>query len=882
MALSDDATIGATPRVRIEELERGATFGRYIVLDRLGAGAMGVVYSAYDPELDRKVAIKVLRIAGGGESQGRARLVREAQALAKLSHPNVVTVHDAGTIDTQVYLAMEFVDGATLKTWLADDTRSYAETLEVFLSAGRGLAAAHDKGLVHRDFKPENVMIGADGRVRVMDFGLARPVDQSGPAQRALPTDPASAALSSDLTAAGDVMGTPRYMAPEQFAGLTVGPPADQFSFCVALYEALYGQRPFEGSTVHEIALAVSTGEARPPPRSSVPGHLWRVIGRGLSPAETDRFETMDALLVALQDDPRRRRRRLLLGAGAAGVFVVGTLTVHLRSQALERECLAAAEAIREDWNPGTADAIDAQLSATGLTIAPELGQKVRSGFDGFADRWAEHRAEACRLAARDPEPAIDDARLRCLDDARLVMNLLVEVLRNADRARAIAAPRKVENLPDLERCRDRYRLQELAALPEDPQTRQEVLAIRRELGKVTLGPSDDTARRERELLQRARATEHARTISQTARRLGVTVGMRGNVEEAEALLREAYYLAGEAGSDRSAALAALDQAYLLSQVLTRFAESHDWVRRARMMLRRSPSPDKVVLGQAALWSAVIYQREHNAEKMREEAKLAIDLLEASGDLNSRLLDARSIYASVLLQSGEVAAGVAMGEKAVAGYEELYGKNHPKLAWSLFNLGGMYATTRQPDKARASADRALELIATARGEDHPELARAHEAAASVAAQGSQWERAIMHYRRGIEMGATHFGPDSARVGELRFGLGRALEKTGDVAGALKEAEAAVRVARATDAPSEVARRLDAVRRLLRELDRDQDAAARDLEFVEATFAVGDEDKAVAAAREAVVAAREAGADAEAQTLSAWLEAHAPGPAPDPK
>ncbi len=221
---SDDP--GASPRGGPDgdgTFARGALVGRYVVLSRLGAGAMGVVYAAYDPELDRKVALKLLkprRAASAQAAEGQRRLLREAQAMAKLTHPNVVTVHDVGEHGSRVYVAMEFVDGRPLTSW-TEHEHPWRATLDIFAEAGRGLAAAHAKGLVHRDFKPDNVMVGANGRVRVMDFGLARASDLDAPAEvtsGALPEADlrgSSTAFDAEVTRAGAIVGTPAYMAPE-------------------------------------------------------------------------------------------------------------------------------------------------------------------------------------------------------------------------------------------------------------------------------------------------------------------------------------------------------------------------------------------------------------------------------------------------------------------------------------------------------------------------------------------------------------------------------------------------------------------------------------------------------------------------------------------
>ncbi|MEX1369491.1 MAG: serine/threonine-protein kinase, partial [Nannocystaceae bacterium] len=238
------------------------TLDRFVVLHRLGQGAMGVVYAAHDPKLDRKVALKLVDTSGFGSEgvrNAQDRLEREARAAADLAHPNVVTIYDTGRMGDQVFLAMELVDGHTLRKWLSARSRGWREVVSLFLQIGQGLAAAHDKGIVHRDFKPDNVLVGHDGRPRVVDFGLARPISPTlrstaslgGTTEDGTDGPPAPGSGSAPATASRDtsVAGTPAYMAPEQYEGRNIGAHSDQFGFCVALYEALLGERPFRGST---------------------------------------------------------------------------------------------------------------------------------------------------------------------------------------------------------------------------------------------------------------------------------------------------------------------------------------------------------------------------------------------------------------------------------------------------------------------------------------------------------------------------------------------------------------------------------------------------------------------------------------------------------
>ncbi|MGH1346188.1 MAG: protein kinase domain-containing protein [Nannocystales bacterium] len=317
--------------------------GRYRVEGKLGAGGMGVVYRAHDPELARDVALKLMNTAAvSDEEAGRARgrLVREARAMAKLAHPNVIHVYDVGAVDDGVFIAMELVDGDPLSKWIDRETPGWRDTLRCYLDAGEGLAAAHEAGIVHRDFKPENVMLGSDGRVRVGDFGLAGGPGSETGRHELLPGDSGSAtvdhgAVSSSLTRTGALLGTPKYMAPEQETGLSATARSDQFGFCVALYEGLYGHPPFHGTTVARYRQAVNEEAVRVPEHPEVPKWVFDLLRRGLHRDPADRHPNMRALLDALRSglaalsDPRPRKRRtvwlLALGISVGVMAAVGS-----------------------------------------------------------------------------------------------------------------------------------------------------------------------------------------------------------------------------------------------------------------------------------------------------------------------------------------------------------------------------------------------------------------------------------------------------------------------------------------------------------------------------------------------------------------------------
>jgi CHASE2 domain-containing sensor protein/tRNA A-37 threonylcarbamoyl transferase component Bud32 len=359
----DDKTLppGSSPRLDVLESERtfvptrppegasapalvgtsgtlgpGGRVGRYVIQRQLGQGGMGTVFLGYDPELDRRVAIKLLHPDLSSSQDFRTRFLREAQAMARISHPNVVAVHDIVSEQGQLFVAMEYVEGTTLESWL-ESPRSTEQILEMFRKAGTGLAAAHAAGLIHRDFKPANVLIGLDGSVQVSDFGLARAVD-AGEEVRS-PVDGSGvpeSALNQALTRVGVTMGTPAYMSPEQLGAKPVDARGDQFSFCVALYEALYGQLPYEGLDLRARLELLASGKLDTPRTSRrVPPWLRQALLRGLSFAPEARFPSMEALLQALARAPheegrteRARLRQRLLRGSLLGALAIALIAV--------------------------------------------------------------------------------------------------------------------------------------------------------------------------------------------------------------------------------------------------------------------------------------------------------------------------------------------------------------------------------------------------------------------------------------------------------------------------------------------------------------------------------------------------------------------------
>ena len=454
-------------------VDTSGRIGRYTVLRLLGEGGMGQVYAAYDEKLDRRVAVKVLRHDVNARSL--ARVQREARAMASLNHPNVVQVYEVAEPADQTFIAMEFVKGETLSTWQRENGRTWQEIVRVYLQAGEGLAAAHAAGLVHRDFKPNNAMVqllpSGEPRARVLDFGLARRTGLPILADVSTdhPSSPPQEAVPPNLTATGDIAGTPAYMAPEQFSSSRVGERADQFSFCVALWEAVYGERPFAGATLGELAAAVTEGRRKNAPTGSrVPQFILTALTRGLLPSPADRWPSMRALIEALSRDPARRRSRWL-AVGASAIVAAGLgLGLHQWTAARQQQCSGAADHLVGVWDETRRSEMRDAIVGIDAEYAELVWDRTGPVLDAYAGAWTRMHTEACEATTLRGEQSADamDLRMQCLHAARQHLRAAVAVLVAADATVVRKAHEVVDGLPLLSRCGD---LKSLRAAVEPP-----------------------------------------------------------------------------------------------------------------------------------------------------------------------------------------------------------------------------------------------------------------------------------------------------------------------------------------------------------------------------------------------------------------------------
>ncbi len=794
-------------RVLARELARGELVGRYVILEKLGAGAMGIVHAAYDPDLDRKVALKLLH----GERNGQ-RLLREAQAMARLSHPNVITVHDVGEVgeepDARVFMAMEFVDGTTLGAWARARERSLAELLDVFQGAGRGLAAAHASGLVHRDFKPDNVMIGNDGRVRVMDFGLVRAHGDEGPREGDDATSSAltssldgsgelsssrdalmsSSLLESRLTVEGSLLGTPAYMAPEQLRGESADARSDQFAFCVALWECLSGERPFAGDNPLAVLFAISQGDVREP-RRAMPGWLRRTLMRGLAARPEDRWPDMRSLLAALADDPRVRARRWLLGLGSLAVTgVAAALLVALWPEPPELvpPCQAVDAPIRAVWSGEQAAALRETFAASKLAYAEASATRVIDELDRWSDAWALARRDACEATElrREQSTELLDLRMACLDQRLHGFVARLELFERADATIIEKSIEAIEGLPRIEPCSDRAWLVATARPPEDPALAGEVVAIEADVARVLAwveaGKAADARALAEATLERATRSGWPAVVAEASLARGRVQQELGEFEPARTLLEDAYFGARRTNQDEVALQAAMLLVYGHAIGLGEFALGGQWQRLAEVEADRLGRPD--AHASAASSAGIYWYMQDDVENAAKAFAAQIEQSERAGSGPSARGQAHANYGSVLVRVDSKRFGdeaIEHGEQGVALLEQAYGPDHPQLGLALGNLATIYGELERHTEAIARLERGLAILERSYGPDHPHTGLTElNLATNLAMAGRDLPRAIELANDSLRVHEQIYGPDHTLTGESLRALARAHHAAG--------------------------------------------------------------------------------------------------------
>ena len=805
--------------------------GRYRISGVLGRGGMGTVLEAHDEELDRRVAVKVVHCRPGvADHESTQRVQREARALAATSHPNIVEVFEVGADDRGVFIAMEMVDGEPLDAWL-QTPRTWREVLDVGVQAGRGLAAAHRQGLIHGDFKPSNVVVGSDGRVRVVDFGLAR--------------------AASELTADAPVGGTVAYMAPEQFDGVEGGPLADQYSFCVALYEALWGTRPDRWVLR----------------RGAVPRALERVVLRGLEREPGRRFVSMDALLERL-DRRRFRPGAAVLGAGAVGAIATAfTIGSGHWSSSPDAACPSSQSRAQALLRQADRDAMREAFTATGRAHAPTTLAAVEVALDEHVGRWADAEAALCEAQLeRHAQGRPADRVAGCLADRRRRVWAVIETLRRADAQTVDHAVDLVATLRPVEAC---WRSLGGAGPVAVPLTLREPiddlrarLALAEAMGRT--GRVDAAVERIGRLLEEAETIGVASVVAQVRASYGRALSQAGQQPRAKAELEAAFMEATAADDDETVALTSVALLGAHAAYDGDVEVARRWQRRASAALERIDGPlplrcaylrfsaslaetrgayrEALELAQQAVELAesdpgvqldlalgVLAQMMYRASRHDEAAAVLARTVRAQrqvyGDRHPRLGQTLLLSAAVALARDRAEEGVALGTDAVAILKDTFGPEALATLNAEAQLGVHLAQAGDPARARAALEATLVAVGASLGPEHPLAAQLLTSLGRVSRGQGELTDAREYLVRAVQRLELAHGSDHPLLATGLSHLGDVHRKLGEFDSARTAHGEALRIRRHHGAPARVAASLEAMARLSEDEGKLRDATS---------------------------------------------------------
>ena len=818
------------PRQEVDRAIIGTRIDRYLVHRKIGAGAMGVVFAARDTELDRDVALKVLRAA---DSRARPRLLREAQALARINHPAVVAIHDVGAWQERVWLAMELVDGSDLRTWLRERSPSWRDIVQSFVQAGEGLAAVHAEGLVHRDFKPANLMVTDDGRVKVMDFGLALIGDGSRETGRGCqsPANMRRSQRHNVLTRPGAHAGTPAYMAPERFMGIA-NASTDQYSFCVALWEALFEQLPFSGASISALQEAVmSDRRSKPTGRHPVPGWLRRACARGLSAEPADRWPSMTALVQHLRQGPRKRLRMF---AGLATVALVGGTATGVSQLAIEDECRDGSARVAEVWNPERRQRVGDRLSAIEAPYSKRARDTVLSALDEHSRSWAAQWERTCEAVQALGEGSSDRLAhtMQCLTTHRGKLAAAVDAFESADAAVVAHAREVLDAVPDPASCA-------LVEGPPPPAPTQRptiddargALATVRTLrvsGKLTeaLAVADRVA-------EEATRLGYGPLVTETRLERGTVLSELDRADEAEVELVAALQSALRWDQDRIALEATMTLAHVVGTLDGRHEAGLAYLDSARGLWSRlgeDPASEGDLANTLAgilsaqgrfkearasyqeadrLWSVaydatdprrlvavhnlagIQQQLGETADAERTLRGLLEDRIGAVGEAHPEVAATRLSLGAVLDDLGRYPAAEAQYRDAIATWSASVGPSHRNVARARNNLAGNLLLQEQLEAAQSEYEAALAIYEEIGESSHPEFATMQVNLAMVYRRLERYEDAEGLQRRALSALRRELSDEHPSVARARYEVGNTANLRGEHAVAETELRMAV-------------------------------------------------------------------------------------------
>ena len=819
---SADTEFGLAPSPASEmgRPEPGTVIGRYVIESFLGSGGMGLVMLASDPELARKVTIKLLRpgLANAKSSReqtkdAEARLLREAQAMAQVSHPNVVPIYDIGTWNEQVFIAMEYLDGGSLAQWLEGADRPVPDVIEKFAKAGRGLAAAHRAGLVHRDFKPANVMLSAVGEVKVTDFGLARsqtaaPSPERESKQRqAIQLNPRSGGigLDSPLTAAGVMVGTPAYMAPEQIYGEPTDSRTDVFSFCVALHEGVFGHRPFAGGSTTELLDAIERGERRS--RSAKRGgglqRLDPIFARGLAAEPDRRYQSIDDVLRELVP---RKKRWLAISAIAATLALAASLAWWGTQRGREVDLVAAStmcgggnEAIAAVWNSELAAKAEAAIAATSAIDGAKAGREFVERMNKKTTAWTAMHFDACaatRIEGSQTEDLLGK-RMACLERHRVDIDDIVgraTLVTSSNVSRLLLA---AESLPSTDSCANESSMASEVRRP--PANVRDVVLRSEELTARALqssyGGSDEEALEiAKQAVALARKTEYAPAEASALFTLAKIEEVAGDLEGAVETLGEVIEIAKFASEKKILADAYTNKVVLLSR-LSRYDEAARWSRFARKALDELGG-DLEAEAVLAMKNAHLLGNSGDIRGALASAERAIALRKQDTPVDQfKVAEALWTLSRVHLDfTGNPKEALRNAQLADKIGTEVNGLDAAENGFLIHHLALAQAAVGQTDRALKTLDRMATALRKMAGMGEGRIELVDATRRNILSNAGRYDEAIVIAQELVKFTASRYGLQSYNHGDALLMLSLAETKDKRIGAALKSATKARAIA----------------------------------------------------------------------------------------
>lgn len=779
------------------------SIGRYSIRALLGQGSHGVVYAAHDDRLERDVALKVLKTeTRRGPGKARERLIAEAKALAKLAHPNIVTVYEIfADASNDVVVAMELVEGPTLRAWVMDSRPTATQILAKYIEAGRGLAAAHAAGMVHRDFKPSNVIIGSDGRVRVLDFGLARLVgpEQEGH-ERSLEAEGSPLLLASTASEAPSrtnrsdrtgIVGTPLYMAPEQHDARPADARSDQYAYCASLWEALTGEPPFAGSTVPELRRQKLLRAVQRPRDAALPRHIRLALERGLSSNPDDRFASMDELLCVLEPEARQRRR-IWWSLAAAGTLAFASLVHGAWNRGTS--CDGAGIAVYDHWTPKRRKQLERRFSSVDLPFAGDSWRTTLRLLERWALRWDDAAQASCSARVRSEQSArMLDLRDACLHRHLVAFESLLGVFEEADATVVTRSVDATRSLPDVASCVEQPATP--SAVGRDG-NEVEHESIRRRLSRARASVATG---RYAEALELTRAVLHELDEAQwrdtplRAEALlvhGDACAWAGKSADALEAFREAVLLAHRIDTAELFVRGATDLVWEYGDSRSEFGVAHTWADLAQASLRVLGGHPTLAARLHNNLGAVLTQEQRYDEALAQHRAR----LELVGPDDGDAFISWANIGNIHNHRGRWEAADEAYRRAIELGSADLGPTHPKVLSVRATMLGVAWRIESPEHAHELGERLLDDLGSVYDDPHPDFVIAYSNLANIEAARGDYEASLQYGLRGLEHAEAVYGPDAPPLLSVLLGLARSLLARGDVEQARSQAERALSIA----------------------------------------------------------------------------------------